>query len=153
MTEPTVVIEPLDPPRVRKGSNFPVPGEGEKLRSRRILPVPVGHGECPFTEPTMAVRRWQRDRCATTRRLLTYSLASRLSASWMEASVTKVSRVVARFSKSLASRRLRPNQEKVRSTTQRRGKTTKPYTSSFRLTISIRSNGNLATAVSICRAL
>jgi hypothetical protein len=42
--------------------------------------------------------------------------------SWMEARVTKVTRVSARFSKSLASRRFRPNQEKVRSTTQRRGR-------------------------------
>src|ERR1700739_86544 len=38
---------------------------------------------------------------------------------------------------SLARRRLRPNQEKVRSTTQRRGRTTKPFMSSLRLTISI----------------
>ncbi len=36
----------------------------------------------------------------------------------MEATVTKAARVSARFSKSLASRRLRPNQEKVRSTTE-----------------------------------
>jgi len=35
----------------------------------------------------------------------------------MEERVTKVARVSARFSKSLARRRLRPNQEKVRSTT------------------------------------
>jgi hypothetical protein len=34
----------------------------------------------------------------------------------MEARVTKVARVSARFSKSLARRRFRPNQEKVRST-------------------------------------
>jgi len=45
----------------------------------------------------------------------------------MEARVTKVARVSARFSKSLASRRFRPNQEKVRSTTQRRGRMTKPF--------------------------
>src|SRR5258707_11065045 len=30
-------------------------------RLRRILPVPVGAGERPFTEPTTAVRRQQRD--------------------------------------------------------------------------------------------
>ena len=35
----------------------------------------------------------------------------------MEARVTKLARVSARFSKSLARRRLRPNQEKARSTT------------------------------------
>ena len=45
----------------------------------------------------------------------------------MEPRVTKPARVSARFSKSLARRRLRPNQEKVRSTTHRRGKTTKPF--------------------------
>ncbi len=55
--------------------------------------------------------------------------------------------------KSLARRRLRPNQEKVRSTTQRRGKMTKPFMSSLRLTISMRSNGTFATAVSTCQAL
>jgi hypothetical protein len=37
----------------------------------------------------------------------------------------------------LARRRFRPNQEKVRSTTQRRGRTTKPFLSSLRLTIRI----------------
>jgi hypothetical protein len=39
-----------------------------------------------------------------------YVLASRVMASWMAARVTKVSRVPARFSKSLARRRFRPNQ-------------------------------------------
>src|SRR5207237_5264304 len=53
-------------------------------------------------------------------------LANRVRVSWMEARVTKVARVSARFSKSLARRRLRVNQEKVRSTTQRRGTTMKP---------------------------
>ena len=46
----------------------------------------------------------------------------------MEARVTKLARVSARFSKSFARRRFRPNQAKVRSTTQRRGRTTKPFT-------------------------
>jgi hypothetical protein len=58
-----------------------------------------------------------------------------------EARVTKVARVSARFSKSLARRQLRPNQEKVRSTTPRRGKMTKPFMSSLRLTISMRFAG------------
>jgi len=49
----------------------------------------------------------------------------------MEAGVTKLARVSARFSKSLARRRFRPNQQKVRSTTQRRGMTTKPLMSSL----------------------
>src|SRR3982074_1900045 len=50
-------------------------------------------------------------------------------------------------------RRVRPNQEKVRSTTQRRGKTTKPFRSSLRLTISRRNTGTLATAASTCHAI
>ena len=45
---------------------------------RRFLPVPVGPGERPFTEPTIAVRRRQRGPARHNRRLLTYSLASRL---------------------------------------------------------------------------
>jgi len=53
-----------------------------------------------------------------------YALASRLRASWIEARATKAPRVSVRLSKSLARRRLRPNQEKVRSTTQRRGRAT-----------------------------
>src|SRR5437762_13843100 len=85
--------------------------------------------------------------------ITTYALASRLRASWIEARVTKMARVSARFSKSLARRRLRPNQEKVRSTTRRRGRTTKPFMSSLRLTISIRSSGTFATVASTCPAL
>ena len=34
-------------------------GGGCKVRIRRILPVPVGAGERPFTEPITAVRRRQ----------------------------------------------------------------------------------------------
>src|SRR5512132_3564310 len=45
--------------------------------------------------------------------------------------------VVIDFSKSLASRRLRLSQARVRSTTQRRGSTTKPLATSDRLTMSI----------------
>jgi hypothetical protein len=44
-------------------------------------------------------------------------------------------------------------QEKARSTTQRRGKTTKPFMSSLRLTISMRSTGTPATGASTCPAL
>jgi|GEM_PF-4645455 len=71
----------------------------------------------------------------------------------MEALVTKVARVSARFSKSLARRRFRLNHEKVRSTTHHRGRTTKPLMSFDRLTISMRKTGILATAASTCRAL
>jgi hypothetical protein len=52
-----------------------------------------------------------------------YIRARRLTASWMLAIEMKAASVSARFSKSLASLRLRPNQENVRSTTQRRGST------------------------------
>ena len=71
----------------------------------------------------------------------------------MEARATKAPRVSARFSKSLARRRFLPNQEKVRSTTQRRGSTTKPFVLSLRLTIFRRSKGTFATAASTCHAL
>ena len=71
----------------------------------------------------------------------------------MEARVTKVARVSARFSKSLARPRFRPNQENVRSTTQRRGSTTKPFPSWLGLTIARRSRGTFATAASTCQAL
>ena len=79
--------------------------------------------------------------------------ANRLRAIWVQAMATNAARVQVRFSKSLARRRLRPNQEKVRSTTQRGGNTAKPLTSSVRLTISIRSTGTLATTAATCRAL
>src|SRR6202042_46173 len=82
-----------------------------------------------------------------------YVLAVRLIARWMAARVTKAARVSARFSWSFARRRLRPNQEKVRSTTQRRGATTKPFLSSDRLTISMRRLGILARASVTWRAL
>ena len=69
----------------------------------------------------------------------------------MEPRATKAPRVLARFPKSPARRRLRPNQEKVRSTTQRRGRTTKPFMLSRRLTISVRSGGTFATATQPAR--
>jgi hypothetical protein len=50
-----------------------------------------------------------------------------------------------------ARRRLRPNQEKVRSTTQRRGRSTKPFMLSLRLTISVRSGGTFAIATQPAR--
>ena len=46
-----------------------------------------------------------------------------------------------------------PNQEKVRSITQRCGSTTKPFLSSLRLTIAMRSDSAFATAASTCQAL
>ena len=58
---------------------------------------------------------------------------------------------LARFPKSPARRRLHPNQEKVRSTTQRRGRTTKPFMLSLSLTISAPSGGTFATAAQPAR--
>ena len=58
--------------------------------------------------------------------------------------MTNVAKVSGRFSKSLARRRFRPNQEKVCSTTQPRGRATKPFISSLRLTTSARSVDTLA---------
>src|SRR5271165_2048299 len=84
----------------------------------------------PLTaQPRRWILRWERTavHALQTSIITTYALASRVRASWMEARVTKVARVSARFSKSLESRRFRPNQEKVRSTTQRRGRMTKPF--------------------------
>ena len=53
-------------------------------------------------------------------------LQSRLSIMRMEASLTKVSAVRVRFSKSFARRRQRLSQANVRSTIQRLGRTSKP---------------------------
>jgi hypothetical protein len=108
-----------------------------RVKERRLSARP---GRC------RALRRRTLHYALQTSIIRTYALASRLRAIWMEARVTKVARVSVRFSKSLARRRLRPNQEKLRSTTQRRGRTTKPVMSSLRLTISVRSGGTLATA-------
>ena len=112
------------------GATSPLPCAPEKVPSRSDLPTFV---------KSIAGRRFVE--------FTTYALASRLIASWMEARVTKVTKVSARLSKSLARRRLRPNQEKVRSTTQRRGATTKPLMSSLRLTIARRSRGTFAAAL------
>ncbi len=83
-----------------------VPGLDD--RYRRVSPVAVHPDEGPFTIPFAEIHQ-----CKPVE-FTAYALASRLRASWMEARVTKVARVSARFSKSLARRRFRPNHEKVR---------------------------------------
>ena len=55
----------------------------------------------------------------------------------------KASALRLRFSQSLASRRQRLSQAMVRSTTQRLGWTTKPFTRSDRLTISVSRSGRM----------
>ena len=69
--------------------------------------------------------------------LLVADRARRRASSWTEARYIHASPLPTVASKSLASRRLRFSQAKVRSTTQRRGKTEKPVDRSERLTISI----------------
>ena len=61
----------------------------------------------------------------------------------MDASLMKASALRLRFSQSLASRRQRLSQAMVRSTTQRLGWTTKPFTRSDRLTISVSRSGRM----------
>ena len=65
------------------------------------------------------------------------------SMSRMDASLMKASALRLRFSQSLASRRQRLSQAMVRSTTQRLGWTTKPFTRSDRLTISVSRSGRM----------
>ena len=70
-------------------------------------------------------------------------LQSFRSMSRMDASLMKASALRLRFSQSLASRRQRLSQAMVRSTTQRLGWTTKPFTRSDRLTISVSRSGRM----------
>src|SRR4029077_11152011 len=115
-------LNPVEPPWY--GPVCPVVGEGWH-REVSHLAVAARSGDGPFTIRFADLH----DSAMQTSglfELAIYALASRLRASWMEARATKAPRVSARFSKSLARRRLRPKQEKVRSTTQRRGRTTKP---------------------------
>ncbi len=79
--------------------------------SVEILPLLLKRQRSPLSARS---RRWpgRRRRTAVhalqTSTITIYALASRLRASWMEARVTKVARVSATFSKSLARRRFRP---------------------------------------------
>jgi hypothetical protein len=73
------------------------------ISTLRVSLLAVDPGEGPFTIPFADLHQ-----CKPVK-FTAYALASRLRASWMEARVTKVARVSARFSKSLARRRLRPN--------------------------------------------
>jgi len=68
-------------------------------------------------------------------------LHSFLSISRIDAMVMNATAVAVRFSKSLARRRHRPSQAKVRSTTQRRGRSSNPLAASDRFTIVTESPG------------
>jgi hypothetical protein len=83
----------------------------------------------------------------------TYALASLLITSWTEARVTKVNQGFRKVLEVLGEAPVAPEQEKVRSITQRRGRTTKPFMSSLRLMIAKRSRGTFGTAASTCQAL
>jgi len=72
---------------------------------------------------------------------IAYALAKRRMPSWMAAGLMKLASVATRFSWSLARRRLGANNEKVRSATECRGRRTKPFMSSNRLSISVRRLG------------
>ena len=76
-------------------------------------------------------------------RRLYVGLQSFRSMSRMDASLMKASALRLRFSQSLAARRQRLSQAMVRSTTQRLGWTTKPFTRSDRLTISVSRSGRM----------
>ena len=76
-------------------------------------------------------------------RRLYVGLQSFRSMSRMDASLMKASALRLRFSQSLASLRQRLSQAMVRSTTQRLGWTTKPFTRSDRLTISVSRSGRM----------
>ena len=112
-----------------------VVGEFEIQREVKILdlvslpPVPSIFQELPDT--LESVRR------------LYVGLQSFRSMSRMDASLMKASALRLRFSQSLASRRQRLSQAMVRSTTQRLGWTTKPFTRSDRLTISVSRSGRM----------
>ena len=67
----------------------------------------------------------------------------------MDASLMKASALRLRFSQSLASRRQRLSQAMVRSTTQRLGWTTKPFTRSDRLTISVSRSGRMPARAAV----
>src|ERR1700722_3230631 len=71
-----------------------------------------------------------------------FELLSFLSISRIEASLMNARALRVRFSKSLANRRHRLSQAKVRSTAQRLGRTSKPSAVSERLTISTADSGN-----------
>jgi hypothetical protein len=66
--------------------------------------------DCCGRDPAVGPGRWRRTafHALQTFIITTYALASRLRASWIEARVTKVASVSARFSKSWARRRAAP---------------------------------------------
>ena len=97
----------------------------------------------PGAEPLLGKMPWLADQDLESVRRLYVGLQSFRSMSRMDASLMKASALRLRFSQSLASRRQRLSQAMVRSTTQRLGWTTKPFTRSDRLTISVSRSGRM----------
>ena len=95
-----------------------VPTSNDSFRRNRVIAGRFGEASLP--NPICRPSPWCNADCD--------ALASRLRASRIETRVTKQARVAGRLSKSLASRRFRPNQ--VRSTIQRRSM---PYEGSLML--------------------
>jgi hypothetical protein len=112
------------------------------LRERRIFPVPAGAGESAFGKT-----RTRRSLPATGVAPLTYAAEGKLDGGKGHENGWGFRKGLEILCPSVGSR---PNQEKVRSITQRRGGTTKPFVSARRLTISNRSLGTFATAASRC---
>jgi|SRR5580700_11625701 hypothetical protein len=96
--------------------------------------LPCVPGKVPFTIRFADLRH--RPLPTVVVEFTTDALASRLRASWMERVGNEGGQGFGKVFAVLARLRFRPNQEKVRSTTQRRCRTTKPLLSS-RLTICI----------------
>jgi len=112
---------------------------------RRILPVPVGAGERLFSEPTTAVRR--RHRKGAPRPALIDLLPGKPPEDKLDGGEgDEGGQGFREVLQVLAETPVGPSHEKVRSATQRRGRTTKPFWS-LRLTICMRSRDTFATAV------
>ena len=104
---------------------------GQRAKKRKVRVAPEGAKASQSSRALESVRR------------LYVGLQSFRSMSRMDASLMKASALRLRFSQSLASRRQRLSQAMVRSTTQRLGWTTKPFTRSDRLTISVSRSGRM----------
>ena len=115
---------------------------------RVVVPQMVTADGTPTDDPMLAMPSGPAiavlpfDNLESVRRLYV-GLQSFRSMSRMDASLMKASALRLRFSQSLASRRQRLSQAMVRSTTQRLGWTTKPFTRSDRLTISVSRSGRM----------
>src|SRR5215471_15712045 len=100
-------------------------------------------GRKPNSNPDLVRHIKEKGECLESVRKHQAGLQSFRSMRRIEASRRNASALRLRFSQSFASLRQRLSQAKVRSTTQRRGSTTKPFVRSERLTISVSSCGKI----------